>query len=100
MLHGENFRGRHERGLAAVFDGDDRGLQGDDGFAAADVALQQAVHRHGFFQVGGNFRQNAFLRGGGLERQNALQGFAHFVFAHAKGDGVFLARGLAVAAPG
>src|SRR5216684_5428678 len=44
MLHGENFRGRHEGGLRAVFDGDDRGLQGDDGFAAADVALEETIH--------------------------------------------------------
>ena len=56
MLHGENFRGGHQRGLATVFDGNDRGLQGDDGFAAADVALQEAIHGTGFFEVGGDFR--------------------------------------------
>lgn len=55
MLHGENFRGRHERGLAAVFDGDDSGLESDDGFAAADVALEEAVHGAGLFEVGGDF---------------------------------------------
>src|ERR1700756_1562043 len=37
MLDGENFGWSHERGLTAVFDGDDGGLQGNDGFAAADV---------------------------------------------------------------
>ena len=63
VLHGENFGGRHERGLAAVFDGDDGGLERDDRFAAADVALQQAVHRGGLFEVGGDFaRGHAFAR--------------------------------------
>ncbi len=96
VLHGENFRGRHERGLRGVFDGDDGGLQRDDGFAAADVALQQAVHGRGLFEVGGDFREDAFLRGGGFERQDALERFADFFFADAKGDGVFLARGFAI----
>src|SRR5262245_27932992 len=39
MLDGENFRRSHERGLTAIFDGDDRGLERDDGFAAADITL-------------------------------------------------------------
>src|SRR5208337_4693080 len=37
--------------------------------------------------------KNAFLGGGGLERKNAFQGFADFVFTNAEGDGVFLADG-------
>ena len=96
MLHGENFRGRHQRGLSAVFDGDDGGLQSDDGFAAADVALEEAVHGRGLFKVGDDFREDAFLRGGGLEGEDALNGFADVFFAHAEGDGVFFARGFAV----
>lgn len=39
MLHGKDFGGGHERGLAAVFYSHDGGLQGDDGFAAAHVPL-------------------------------------------------------------
>ena len=35
VLHGENFGRSHESGLKAVFDGDDGGLQSNDGFAAA-----------------------------------------------------------------
>src|ERR1700682_1714074 len=81
MLHGENFRGGHQSGLAAVFDGDDRGLQGNDGFAAADIALEQAVHGRGLFEVGGDFREDAFLRGGGLEGQNAFKRFSNVFFA-------------------
>src|SRR5882724_11873145 len=38
VLNGEDFRRRHESSLATVFDGDHRGLQSDDGFAAANVA--------------------------------------------------------------
>ena len=57
MLHGENFRRRHQRGLVAVFDHDRRRFQRHDRLAAANVALQQAVHRHGAFQVRGDFRR-------------------------------------------
>ena len=96
MLHGENFRGRHERGLAAVFDGDDGGLERDDGLAAADVALQEAIHRGGLFEVGGNFAKTRFCAAVGLKGKDALDGFADFFFADAEGDGVFLARGFAV----
>ncbi len=96
MLHGENFGGRHESGLRAVFDSDYGGLQRDDGFAAADIALKEAVHRGRLFEVGGDFGENALLRSGGLERKDALEGFADGVLAQAEGDGVFLASGLAV----
>src|SRR6266849_6403161 len=88
MLDGKNFRGRHQSGLATVFDGNDRGLQGDDGFAAADVALEEAIHGRGLFQVGGNFGEDALLCSGGFERENALEGFADVFFAEAEGDGV------------
>ena len=96
VLDSENFGGRHQSGLATVFDGDDRGLQRDDGLAAADVALQQAIHGRGLFEICGDFREDAFLRGGGLERQHALESFANMVFAHAEGDGVFLTLQLAI----
>jgi len=96
MLHGENFRGRHERGLRGVFDSDDGGLQGDDGFAAADVALQEAVHRSGLFEVGNNFFQDFELSRGRFERENSFHGFADFFFADAEGDGVFFASGFAI----
>src|SRR5712692_201986 len=96
VLDGEDFRGSHERGLRAVFDGDYRSLQGDDGFAAADVALEETIHRGGLFEVGGDFGENALLRSGGLEGEDALEGFADGVFAQAEGNGVFLASGLAI----
>src|SRR2546430_1299708 len=96
VLDGKNFRGRHEGGLRAVFDGDDGGLQRDDCFAAADVALKETVHRSGLFEVSGDFSEHAFLRSGRLERQDTLERFADCIFAQAEGDGVFLARGFAV----
>src|SRR5580704_11793114 len=96
MLDGENFRGRHERGLRGVFDGDDGGLKRDDGFAAADVALQQAVHRSWLFEIGADFGEDTFLRGSGFEGEDALERLAHLLFADTKGDRVFLARGLTV----
>src|SRR6266852_2948554 len=96
MLHGENFRGGHESGLRAVFDGDDGGLQRDDGFAAANVALEETIHRGRLFEVGGDFPEDALLCSSGLEGEDALEGFADGVFAEAEGDGVFLASGFAV----
>src|SRR4029077_13964174 len=96
MLHRENFRGRHERGLAAVFDGDDGGLERDDGLAAADVALEETIHGGGLFEVGNNFLQDIELGCGRFEGKNSFHGFADFIFADAEGDGVFLAGGLAV----
>ena len=53
MLLGENFGGRHERRLVAVFDRLQRRQRRDHGLAAADVALQQALHRVGLGQVAG-----------------------------------------------
>src|SRR5882724_13349233 len=96
MLDGEDFSGGHKRGLRFVFDGDDRGLQRDNGFAAANVALQETIHGHGLFEVGGDLGEDAFLRVGGLEGQHTLQSFADGIFANAEGDGVFLASELAV----
>ena len=76
VLRGEDFGGRHQRGLGAVFDGDQRGLHGDDGFAGADVALQQAAHGLGLAHVGDDFAEDAFLRGGGMEGKDLLDGLA------------------------
>ena len=79
MLRGKDLGGRHQRGLVAVFDGDEHGLQGDDGFARAHIALQQAAHGTGLAHVGDDFAEGAFLRRGGMEGQHFADGFADFV---------------------
>ena len=47
VLLGEDLGRRHQRALPAGVDRARRGERGDDRLAGADVALQQAVHRHG-----------------------------------------------------
>ena len=79
MLRGENLRRRHERDLVAVLDGDDRGLEGDDGLAGTDVALQQAAHGSGPGHVGCDLFQHALLRASGMKGQDALNRSAHAV---------------------
>jgi hypothetical protein len=81
VLHRQYFRWRHQRGLAAVGDGDYRGLQRHNRLAAAHIALQQAIHRRRLFKVRSNFTEHAFLRRRGFERQNALECLAHIFFA-------------------
>ena len=76
MLRGEDLGGRHQRGLVAVLDGDERGLHGDDGLAGADVALEEAAHGLGAAHVGDDLAEDALLRGGGMEGQDLLDGFA------------------------
>ena len=62
MLLRENFGRRHERDLAAIFDGDDGGFEADDGLAGPDIALQQTPHGIGLFHVGGDFFEHFLLR--------------------------------------
>ena len=69
VLRGEDLGRRHQRGLhaALVREHDRRG--GDERLAAADVALQQAVHRRGAPHVAPDAVDHAALRGGRRERQ-------------------------------
>ncbi len=64
VLFGEDLGGGHEGGLAAAFDGEEDGGEGDEGFAAADVALEEAVHGAGGGEVGADFGDGAELGGG------------------------------------
>ena len=63
MLLRQNFGRRHERDLVAVFNRDDRRLEGHDRFARSHVALQQTPHGAGRLHVGGDFFQHPLLRG-------------------------------------
>ncbi len=78
VLAGENFGRGHQRGLRTVGDGQQHGVDGDDGFAAADVALQQAVHRDGAGHVGGDFVDRLALRGGKWEGEQACDAGVDF----------------------
>ena len=55
MLRGENFGGSHQSDLIAILDDDGGGFECDDGFSAADITFQQAIHGKRFFQVGRDF---------------------------------------------
>ena len=61
VLAGEDFGGRHEGGLLAVGDRDEHRVECDDRLAAADVALQQAVHGAVERHVGRDFGDGRFL---------------------------------------
>ena len=62
MLLGENFSGRHKGDLIARLDRLQRRQCRDNGFAAADVALQQALHRFGTREVAPNLGHHPGLR--------------------------------------
>ncbi len=79
MLRGQDFGGREHGHLVAVLDGDDGGFRGNDGLAAAHVALQQTVHGARLAHVVHNLLDDALLRLGGLERQHGLDALAHLV---------------------
>ena len=63
MLLRQDLRRRHQRSLVARADGLHRGKRRDDRLAAADVALQQPVHRLRAGEVGADLRPDALLRG-------------------------------------
>ena len=95
VLDSKDFRGGHQRGLGFVFDRDDRGLQCDDGFSAADIALEQTIHGRWLFQIGCNFGQDSLLSIGGLEGEDAFEGVADVFFADEERDGFLFAGGAA-----
>ena len=76
MLLREDFGGRHQRNLISVLHRDNCGFEGNDGFARAYVALQQAAHGKRFLHVGGDFLQHPLLRRRGMKWKNLLDGGA------------------------
>src|SRR4029077_5771527 len=75
----QDFCRRHERYLVAAFDGDDCGLESNDSFSGANIALQETAHGMRLLHVVGNLFQNPLLRWRGMEWQNFLDGLAHAV---------------------
>ena len=68
VLLGEDLGRRHERHLPAALDRLQRRERGDDRLAAADVALQQPLHRLARFEVVADLAPDALLRARELER--------------------------------
>ena len=73
MLKGENGRGRKKGDLLAVGDGFERGAHGDFGFAVADVAAEEAVHRRGAFHVALDVGDGEVLVGGFFEFESVFK---------------------------
>ena len=69
MLPGQDFGRRHQRRLLAVGHGQQHRVDGDDRLAAADVALQQAVHGVRPGHVGRDLGDRLVLPGRQLERK-------------------------------
>ena len=69
VLVGEHLGGGHDRGLVPALDRGEHGGHGDHGLADADVALEQAVHRVGPGEVGGDLGDGVALAVGELEGQ-------------------------------
>ena len=76
MLHGEDFRGGHERHLAAALDRHDRRLDSDYGLSGPYVPLEKAVHGMGRAHVVHDFLQRSLLGCGRMKRQDFLNRLA------------------------
>ena len=97
VLGGEHFGGGHQNGLAAGFDGGEHCGGGDDGFAGADIALEQASHRFGAGEVVADVSEGVGLRDGQLEGQGAEE-VVEELGLHDDAGGVGAAAGFALAA--
>ena len=96
VLLREQLRRRHHGHLQAVLHRDERGQQGHDGLARADVALEQAVHGPLARQVAHDLLERPPLIAGEPERQH-VESRAADSLVHA--DGPRLARGGGCAPP-
>ena len=85
VLLSEDFRRRDHGDLAVVLDGDQGGHHGDDGLAAADIPLDQAVHRVLRHQVVLDLTEHPSLRSGQTIRQQRGQRLGVLV-VDGKGD--------------
>ena len=74
VLLGEDLSRRHHGGLVIGVRCGEAGDGGNDGLAAADIALQQALHRMRLHQISQHLVHRARLRAGQLEWQCAREG--------------------------
>ena len=91
MLFGEDLGRRHEGHLVTVLDGLQRGERGDDGFAAAHVAEQQALHRVRLRQVARDLLPYFLLCASEFERQLPEQCLGQCALRRQGGRKVFVA---------
>ena len=73
VLLGQNLGGRHDRRLEPVVFGQQRGQQRNHRFAAAHVALKQAVHVAAGVQIGPNLPQHPLLGARQLEGELLME---------------------------
>ena len=73
MLLGEDLGGSHQGRLITRFDRMQHGQRGHHRLAAADVALQQALHRMRLIEVAGDFLPGTLLRPGQAKGQCGQQ---------------------------
>jgi hypothetical protein len=71
VLPGEHFGRRHQDHLGLVCHGQQHRVDGHDRLAAADVPLQQPVHRMRASHVGGDFGHGLVLASGQFEAEQA-----------------------------
>ena len=79
MLFSKDLGRRHKCRLISVFNRDDDRLECNNGLAASNITLHQAIHRIGRLQVIHNLLQDALLRHRRMERQNCLHPLANAV---------------------
>ncbi len=79
VLFGQNLCRRHERGLVPILDRDDHSLDGDYRLSAADVSLQQSVHRFVAGHIIDDLFQCPLLRVGRIEGQDCADSFANAI---------------------
>src|SRR5215472_9657281 len=70
VLFSKEFRRRHHRSLIPAFDGANHRPEGDQGFAAADVAQEHPVHLIRTCQIDADLLDRARLRTRQFERQS------------------------------
>ena len=90
MLLRENFRGRHQRHLITIFDGDDRRLKTDNGFSRPHISLQQTPHGIRLLHVVGDLFQDSLLRRRGMKGQNFLDRLPHPIVQAKRDSGLRL----------
>ena len=64
MLFGKDLGRCHQGGLIAIFHRGKHRQKSDDRLAAADIALNETVHRSVGFEIGKNLADDLFLSSG------------------------------------